>query len=177
MTMRRRSPRRRSGSGRQRVTWQNDALRFTLGSTGTPVFFDITPEPMKGGDPRHGTATCKRIILSANLNQIALVDNVPQSMALGIYVLTQEAITATTILGPLDVGQDIQDWYYWTARTTFRDAGTGDGNAQVNWEVDIKTQRRLRGGYGMVVVAAADTDNTVSMLLTLGIRSLWAKTA
>lgn len=175
MTTRRRSPRRRGGSVRQRVTWQNDPLSFTLGSTGTPVFFDLTPEPLKGGDPRHGTAVCMRLIMSAELNSISAVTDVPQAMGLGIYVLTQEAIQQTSVLGPLDANSDIQDWYYWTARSTFRESSTIADHT--TWEVDLKSKRRLRGGYGMVIVAAADTSNTVSLLLNVGIRTLWAKSA
>ena len=163
---------RRGGSARQRTTWQNNTFEFDLPLIGTILFADLTPEPLRSADPRHGTAVCKRLIMSFDLSQDAIVAGFQQLIGLGVYVLTQEGIQQASIEDPLGLDGSRQDWYYWTSKATFRESEASPSN--IHWEADIRTSRRLRSGYGLVMAARADTPNVVDMLLTASIRSLWA---
>ena len=169
MTTRRRSPGRRRGSARPRTTWEQHALVFTLPPTGVLQFTDLTPTPLKSGDPRHGTAVLVRAIMSFKAVQ-QTASTLPQEFAFAAYVQTQAATTALQIMAPIAAVNDLQDWYYWTARSTFRE---GDVNTLESWEVDLRTKRRLRHGYGLVLVGEASASNLESISVTIGLRLLW----
>ena len=154
------------------MTWNQKALQFSLGVAGSTVFADITPQPLAiSGEIEHGTATLQRMLITFNANQEAVVLNVPQRFAVGVYVSTNAAISASTVLNPL--GNVDQDWVYWTARSTFMEVASST-NAGISWDVDLRGKRKLRGGYGLVIVAQPDVSNTVDLELTVGMRLLWA---
>ena len=164
-----RSLRRGSGT-RQKTTWNQRALQFALGTVGGVVFADLTPKPLSiTGEVEHGTAVLMRFIASFQMNQETLITNVPQSFAIGVYVSSIAAISATTILAPLS--NEDQDWYYWTARSTFTEDVPQAGPT---WEIDIRSKRRLRSGYGLVMTVEPLAANTADLELTVGLRLLWA---
>ena len=171
--MARRFRSRRGGGSRQRTTWNNFGLDFALPATGVIGFFDITPVPLVAsveGANEHGTAVCQRLLMSFSLTQDNVVADVHQNMALGVYVTNQAAIDGFAFRPPLLSTE--ADWYYWTARSTFKDAT--EERSLLNWDVDIRTKRRLSHGQRLVVVAASDPLNSSAQNLTWGIRALWA---
>jgi len=164
--------RRRGASGtRARVSWQNIGFAFTLGTLGVLVVADLTPEVLTLED-HDGTATAKRMIISFQATQITEIANVPQEFGFGIMVQTRAAFDALTFTRPLSGSQQGQDWYYWTARNTFRESA--DVNPHTNWEVDIQTMRKLRSGYSLVMVAEPVVANTSVINLQISTRVLWS---
>ena len=111
-----------------------------------------------------GSATVKRFIMSGTvapgLNEVSGV-----RLCLGIYVASHEAFAQTALSDPC--GDEGQDWYYWTQRTVHTIAG-GD------WEVDLRTARRLRAGYKLILVVNNQL-NEITLALNLSIRSLWTQ--
>jgi len=172
MASSRRFPRRRGGSGRQRTTWNNHALTFSLGTAGVLVFSDLTPVPLNVGDEKHGTAVCKRLIMHFSARQADPVGNTPQNFGVGIGIISQQALAQLEILAPLSTINDNQDWYYWTGRSTFRD--TNDNLAPNYWDADIRSQRRLRAGYSLVMSIEPESVNTTNLTITASVRALWA---
>jgi len=161
---------RRRGASRRPVTWNQKALQFSLGLAGTTVFADLTPQPLAiSGEIEHGTAVLQRMLLTFDAYQEGTVINVPQRFAVGMYVSTNAAISATTVLNPL--GNVDQDWVYWTARSLFLETSANPG---IHWEVDLRGKRKLRGGFGFVIVVQPDASNTSELELTVGMRLLWA---
>ena len=170
MTTTRRGRRGRRGSARVKTTWENSALTFPLLTAGVVVFADITPHPLQAHDTteEHGTATVLRSIISVDVAQLAPQVNTPQNYALAMYVGTAANVVGANILQPL--ANENQDWYYWTARSTFREGE----ERQQSFEADIRSRRRLRGGYHLVMVGQPDSANASNITLTVGLRQLWA---
>jgi len=162
---------RRTGL-RPKTTWSQSAFEVTLGTVGALIFSDLTPVPLSIGDEKHGTATLLRSLMSFNVRQSALVSNTSQNFAVGMYVADLQAIAASQIVAPLGSGNQNQDWAYWTARSTFRE----DDVVGINWDVDLKSKRRLRAGYGLVMVFEPRVANTVSLFISIGMRQLWTIT-
>jgi len=174
MTTRRNFRSRRRGSGtRPKLTWENFALTFTLGTAGVLVFVDLTPVPLRlsVSEDRHGTAVLQRTIMSFSAVQISNVVTVSQQYAIGMYVQTLQAIANLEILEPL--GNLGQDWAYWTARSTLRETDADPGGSR-EWDVDLRMKRRLRSGYGLVLVMEPLVANTGIIVVTASVRLLWA---
>ena len=171
MTTRRRyQPRRRSSGGRRKVTWTNTALTLIFGTSGGLVFAELTPPPLDFAEDFHGTAVLQRSIISFSAVQITPVGNNTQQYALAMYVGLRTNILALNILAPLaNLGQD---WYYWTARSTFEETVTA--RARDDWEIDLRSKRSLRAGYGLVMVGEPLLANVSDIHITAGIRQLWA---
>ena len=164
MTTRRRSPRGRGRSARKPLSWTNNAFTFNLGIAGVLVFAELTPTTIQT------TGTVLRTIMTVTAMQIAAVANVPQEYALAMYVQTQQAIDNLEILAPLSTLGQNQDWYYWTGRATFLEAAGGPND---QFAVDIKSSRKLRQNFGLVLVAEPVGANTSAVDLVVGIRQLW----
>jgi len=164
----RRSP-RRSGT-RRRTNWQQVIFDdVTLLSTGAIVGFDLTPEPIKS-EPAHrqGTATLVRMIADFALSAQTVADT-PQIANFGIAVVDHEAQVGPSFMDPAsDAGQD---WYYWTNKAVRQ--SSSDSQALWHWSIDIRSKRRLRGGYDLLMVAAAHSTNTVNLQVNIGFRNLW----
>ena len=163
--------RRRSGS-RKPTTWNQFGLQMSLVSAGTINFFDLTPVPLLNDvGPDHGTAVCKRMILTFDLFQEAQVANITQEMGVGIYVANADAVDASAIQAPLGPDEAQFDWYYWSARGLMQET-TRTG--QLSWAVDISSMRKLRAQQRLIITAQASTGNSVDMELTVGARLLWS---
>ena len=153
------------GSARVKTTWNNLAFTFGLSTLGVVVFAEITPVNL------NNTGTLLRSIISFSADQLDPVLTVPQEYAIGIAVQTRQAIDNLEILEPL-ANMD-QDWYYWTGRTLFRE-GAAESVTGDRWEVDLRSKRRLRGGYGLVITMEPAIANLVDIDVTVGLRQLWA---
>ena len=93
-------------------------------------------------------------------------------VAIGVYVASHEEIVQLAVNDPNS--DPLQDWYYWTNQIANLQAVTTQQTRQ--WDIDIRSQRRLRGGYDLVMVMAGNPANTVAVDLNMGIRALWAIT-
>ena len=104
--------------------------------------------------------------ISAITNQ-----DLPQVAAFGIYVASHEALDQTAVYDPnADEGAD---WYYWTSRVV----GVRSDNLQTttSWDVDIRSQRRLRGDYVLLLVAAGNVTNGIAIDTNISMRFLWSQ--
>ena len=162
---------RRSGR-RQKTSWLQTSAEFVISAgAGAILFLDLTPPPMRDAiGSTEGTATIKRLILHGLFS--LLVPNVNLQFAmLGIYVLSHEAFLQTALSDP--TSDEGQDWYYWTARSAqAADVGvllTGD-----KWDVDIRTARKLRAGYKLVMVINNPLNNVITTM-HIATRALWTQ--
>jgi len=120
-----------------------------------------------------GLATIQRAIMHFEMTTNV---SAPQAggnfMAVGIAVITEDAFTASALPDPeVDFNQD---WYYWTRRQMI--PTTTETNGMVTWDVDIRTRRKLRGGYVLAMVVQTSTQE-VALDLDVSMRLLWNQTA
>ncbi len=139
--------------------------------TGAIVALNLTPEPIQTGGIHHrgGTATLLRAIMHFNLNPTINSAN-QKSASIGIYVSSHEAQLQLAFNDPNS--DPLQDWYYWTARTMDQGRGSVD-SVGIEWDADIRSSRRLRGGYDLTMVMAAFSTNVETVSLTASMRFLW----
>ena len=91
-----------------------------------------------------------------------------QQLGLGIWVVQHEGLTGD---GSADVINDFQqDFYYWT--TLFITPGSSLVQQKQYPLVDIRTSRRLRGGYGLLFKAQNPAQEE-TMALNVSMRNLW----
>ncbi len=90
-----------------------------------------------------------------------------QVFSMGVCVLSRDAATAGTVPEPLSDLQ--QAWYYWAVRNPIGEAG---GDRQQSWDFDIRTKRRLRSGYDLVLTTENPTNELV-IDVSISIRLLW----
>jgi len=121
---------------------------------------------MAGTGGATGTATIVRAIMHFTFGTI-VSNTARQQVALGIYVAGHEELAQTALNDP--TADANQDWYYWTLRSLYPLAVSSN---QVQWEVDLKTMRRLRTGYKLLMVVN-NPINTVASELNLAARLLW----
>jgi len=170
MTTRRRSPNRsfRRSGRRQKISWLQSALEFVISAgVGAILFSDLTPPPMRAASTE-GTATIKRLIMTGLFGAQAQSIQ-PQRMAMGIYVVSHEAFDQTAFSDP--TADEGQDWYYWTQRAVQPNGISSQGDY---WDIDLRTSRRLRAGYKLIMVVNNPLNDVVTNL-TVGLRTLWTQ--
>jgi len=87
-----------------------------------------------------------------------------------MYVADHESLGGLSFLDPN--ADPLQDWYYWTSRAG--DIRNTTQQSTKSWSADIRTSRRLRGGYDLIMVAGGNAAiNTIAMDLNIGMRLLW----
>ena len=152
--------------------WHQSGITFNLAATGVLVFADVTPTPLAPEDPEdegHGNAVVIRSIANFSLRNVG-TDAAVHNMGVGMYVSTKTALDNLSFVDPL-VGTSLnQDWYYWSARSLLKNDFAQEGK---DWDIDIRSSRKLRNGYRLLIVAVADVANTDPLILTVGMRNLW----
>ena len=118
-----------------------------------------------------GLATIKRMIANFNWSTIAETSNL-ENLFLGIAVVTLDAFTAGATPDPN--GDFNQDWYYWTFRSHSREVVTGGRQMQF-WDIDLRSMRKLRGGYVLALVVNNGDGNSQASTLSIGMRNLWTQ--
>ena len=121
-----------------------------------------------------GQATIKRLIANFSWHTTgANYATTLQDVFVGICVVTLDALTAGAVPDP---NSDFnQDWYYWTSRIgKFSDIAAPQ---TVDWSIDIRSQRRLRGGYALAMVINNGDGNADICDLHIAIRALWTQQA
>ena len=172
MTTRSRSRRsfgRRTRGARRKTTWENLFIEHAHGTAGEEKVTDLSPEPM--ATDGIGTATLLRSIMQYSF----MIDSnssttTPQQLALGMTVLTNDAFAALAVPDPLSDFQ--QDWYYWVAKAKVFDIDAGPQS--IDWEADIRSARRLRGGFKLAVVSQSPASNDIDTTCFITLRNLWA---
>ena len=166
MITRRRS-RRSSGQPRAKTTWDQKLLNFSLIPAGGQHVADISHELIIFADEPAGT--CKRLVGNINLYADSIVGAEEANFALGIAVVTEDALTAFAVP---DSQFDLdQDWYYWYAWRGL--VGNTGGGPQLTVNFDIHSVRRLRGGYRLMLTIQ-HTITEVQNRLTWNARTLWS---
>ena len=157
---------RRFGRGRSKTSWLQSAFEFAVTAAAGPILFsDLTPPPMRDAvGSTEGSATVRRLIFNGSYTP-AVNEDTGIRMCLGVYVASHEAFAQVALSDPCS--DEGQDWYYWTQRTVASVNG-------LQWDVDIRTARRLRAGYKLILVVNNQL-NEVASTLNLSIRSLWTQ--
>ena len=120
-----------------------------------------------------GTATCKRMIWNFELSNTEEPPTTGQEIAIGIAVVGEDvAVTGGALPDPLS--EFNKDWYYWVHKV-LTVIGTG-AKLFLEWEVIIKTMRRLRGGQRLIIVTETPLA-TDEMTLNASVRMLWSQQA
>ena len=92
-------------------------------------------------------------------------------IAAGICVMTKDSFTSGVSPSPLN-GDEEQDWYWWnSAMHSLGPAGTDGG--LITWPIEIKSKRRLRGGYRLVFIASKGLTE-LGLDVHLSMRVLWS---
>ena len=94
-------------------------------------------------------------------------------LGIGVGVVSLDALVAGAVPDPLSDFN--QDWYYWTSRF-LKHVTANQGPPAQQWEIDIRSRRRLRGGYALMLAAETPIGG-VDQELHIGMRNLWTQEA
>jgi len=160
--------RRNPGRFREPTRWENLAFQFVHPAAATIVFADLTPEPIQTITTT-GTATIKRLLMHFKLTTLLVSPSaIRQDIFVGVGVVTKDAVAAGALPDPLSDFE--QSWYYWTGRQITTVVGS---TQEVAWDVDIRSMRKLRSGYRLVLVTQSAAEEN-AMELFASIRTLWS---
>ncbi len=170
MARRRRSRGSSNGNRGAPTVWESSIFEVDHAIGGGQSVSDLTPLPMRTN--QSGTAICQRLLIKGQYQVDGAGASVnAQFTTVGICVVTNDAFFAAAVPDPL--GDTTQGWYYWDNFTlnpqNINAAGTMDSHVLT----DIKTKRRLRGGYKLVLVTEAPAGNDLATKIILSIRALW----
>ena len=160
---------RRQSGPRRKVSWENLAVNHSHGVMASVVFTDLTPEPMQTVHLGVGTATIRRMLGHLTLS-VQAADAAASFMSVGVAVVSQDALAAGALPDP--EGDFNQDWYYWTRRSILVPAL--GGLFQLDWDFDIRSMRRLRGGYALVFISESPLNPQITDL-EVSMRTLWSQ--
>ncbi len=151
------------GGPRKPTRWENLLFEVVVTAVASQDVFDLTPEPM--ATDLQGTATLKRMICHVDINPV--VSAGMNTFLMGICVVTNDAFAAAAVPDPLTDAQ--QSWYYWTQRVY---SAVNAAEARVSWDFDMRTMRKLRGGYKLIGVLQNPTNQS-NQTVSLAFRNLW----
>jgi len=137
------------------------------GTLGEAVVADITVEPQKT-DLLGVAKVVRSIIKWAWMLDAGVGSSTPQQLAVGITLATIDALSGLVLPDPL--GDLQQGWYYWDAKGHVFGNDTGEN---VEWEIDLRTSRVVRGGFRLVLISESPSSNDVNTTLFVGVRNLW----
>jgi len=169
----RRSTGRRPRAPRRVTIWENLAFSTVFAIGGNQDIADLTPEPM--ATSLVGTATLVRMVAQWSITiPVAVISPTPNFHSVGIAVVTADAFTAAALPDPESDFQ--QSWYYWN-RWMVRINAAVTSTVEAHFPVDIRTARRLRSGYKLVMINETPVTNTLSLQLAISMRLLWQVTS
>ena len=145
------------------MTWHNQSTTLSLTPAAGQKLVDLSHPRIQSG--AEGTGTCIRMLLTVGIHNAAATTTPDiTSIGIGVGVLTADALAA--LVSPDPLSDTDQDWYYWWG-----------GSRQVSslgleWSADIRSARKLRGGYRLVLVAENET-NELTTVVDVTARTLW----
>ena len=154
---------------RAKTSWENLAFVASLGVVTNIVIADLTPEPIQTVTGDVGTATLRRAILHFDFMQPTTNATNIQLCSVGIYVVSHEGFDGGAVSDP--EADFFQDWYYWTRRGVAR---TGNTVGITSWDADIRSMRKLRGGYKLAFIVSHPLNDVATELHT-SMRLLWSQ--
>ena len=164
-TRSRRSSRRTSGRRREKTTWENINFEMSFTAAASSSVADLTPVFIQTNNFQ---TPSKIVRMIANFHlAVAGSAAATQQLSIGIWVVQHEGLTGD---GAADVINDFQqDFFYWTTRhITPLTVATG----VTDWSIDLRTSRRLRGGYGLLF-KAQNAVQAEPLELGVSMRNLW----
>ena len=165
MTTKSRRSSRPTRRRREKTTWENVNFEALFSAVASSIVVDLTPQFLASNGYQQPCKIVRSIIdidyntLNSNLN--------PQTMAMGIWVVEHEALTGDGTASPLTDFQ--QDFYYWTT-LYINDASVVRESATIH--VDIRSSRRIRGGYGLLLKGENPLQEEATVL-QVSMRNLW----
>ena len=162
-----------SRAPKRKVSWENLAFNLQLTVALNIAVADLTSEPIQTITGDVGTVTLRRTIL--NFKPVCLTTaavGVAQIVSVAILVMTVDAFEQNGFADP--EGTAFQDYLYWTRRTGYA-IGSGEVARFEDWNADIRSMRKLRGGYKLVLLASHPSANTESIDLRVSARFLWSQ--
>ncbi len=118
--------------------------------------------------PGPQTGTIRRIVGSINISNTGGSGGQAQ-FAVGISVVNMEVLNApTNTTVPLPISDTDQDWYYWMAHNM-----DVEQEAPLNFPFDIRTSRKLRAGFGLILVFETGTISPTGVNFEFQARGLW----
>ena len=147
----RRSRRGSSFRGRRKpTTWEQIISNFNMPTAATTAVLDLSNQTLISNNNSYGTCLrmIGRVTIEHGLGEAAteLAD-----LAIGVCVVTKDAAASLTVPDPQNSTDRNQDWYYWDSRLQTLGPAGADGGL-MEFEINIHTARRLRGGYRLIMV-------------------------
>jgi len=155
----------RGGRARRKTTWDQSTINHTRGTAAGQSVTDIShPAIAANNEP---TGTIRRWVGNWTLSPLT-TGPAEYNVFIGIAVVTIDALAALAVPDP---ASDVtQDWYWWSAW----EGGIADlGLSSRTMQFDIRTARRLREGYRLVLVSENLTQELASEF-HLRARGLWS---
>ncbi len=120
-----------------------------------------------------GLATCQLMIIHVDMTYLDANVALDQSfVSMGVAVVTEDALAAAALPDPeFDFNHD---WYYWTRR--MHKQNTLDSPPITSWDAIIRSKRRLRGGYRLVLITE-NPANPDPIEVMISMRNLWVQQA
>jgi len=164
-TRSRRLSRPRSRGRREKTTWENVNFEILRTAAAGVSVADITPVFIQT-NAFQTPSKIIRSLMSFDFDVDSSIGEV-QSISVGILVVNHESLTGD---GIPDVINDFQqDFYFWK---TFSLRPVSNEGLHQHFEVDIRTSRRLRGGYGLLFIAQNPVQERATTL-DVSMRNLW----
>ena len=163
MTTRRGSRRSfRGRPARRKTYWDQNSFQFTPAAAPTLQVRDISNIHIT--DLSESGGTILRMIGQFNYyHEAASIETF--NYGIGVAVITQDALAAGAVPDPqVDLNQD---WYYWDS---WEGVLINEGQHQVNF--DIRTARKLREGYRLVMVMQSFIQELAGFI-RVDMRNLW----
>ena len=160
------APARRTGP-RLKTQWENLSIQFDMTAALNIVGADLTPEPIQTITGDVGTAVLRRSILHFDIDFVA-TDAAIHAFSFGILVMTASGFDQGAFEDP--EGSAFQSYLYWTRRTV---NPASPGARHLSWDADIRSMRRLRGGYKLIALASHPIQVLPAEILMSG-RFLWS---
>ena len=145
------------------MTWDQSRFTHALTAVADQSVTDISLPNLGVGAVQTG-----RIVRMIGEIQISATTAALSDLAVGVVVVSLDA-SQGVVPDPLTDAE--QDWYYWRSGIVFA-ANTASASRLTTWQFDIRTSRRLRGGYRLVAISEND-ENPQSTSVHWNVRGLW----
>jgi len=142
---------------REKTSWENINFEIAIAAGAGVQVVDLSPQFIAANGYQQPFKIV-RSIFDMDFNQVnSSVE--PQTLAVGMLVVSHEALTGDGVPSPLTDFQ--QDFYYWTTLYSYNGSVV---RANPTVHVDLRTSRRMRGGYGLLMKFENPTQEEATVL-------------